>query len=125
MLFLDKSLAVLKSYSDVLWPGALVQGRTIDNNEFAPIALPRAPGRVRLATNFVSHSPTKQKFTDLSKIAAGEVEQARDSMLQAIDPSNSVGDLSLIMESAATTREATVKLGISYKGVSFSGSADA
>lgn len=117
-------LALLKTFADVTWPGALVQGGSISNNDFAPILLPRARGRIRLATNFVGASTTSQ-YRDLPVVGAGEVEDATRSMLQTLAPSDSVATMSYAAESAETLREAMVKLGIAYKGDTASASLDA
>src|SRR5207247_3512293 len=39
------SVAVFNTLSDVIWPGAVVQGHGLQNLDFDPIPLPRAPGR--------------------------------------------------------------------------------
>ena len=120
----EAELVLLKSFPDIMWPGALVQGASIDKNDFAPIIIPRAPGRVRLATLFVNGTASP-RFRDLANIDAGSVEAARDEMLAAINPTGSVGKLLYETQVAATAREAMVKLGIAYKGSSASGSLDA
>src|SRR5882762_431959 len=68
-------LALLKSFPDITWPGALVQGQTIADNDFAPIILPRSGGRIRLATNFILPPGAKQgpqsQSVDLPSIDPG------------------------------------------------------
>src|SRR5262249_50797935 len=117
-------LALLKAFPDVTWPGALVQGNTIANNDFAPIILPRPGGRIRLATNFVVASGASQ-FVDLPAINPGDVENGTRAMLNALAPTDSVGTVLFNYESAGTLREAMVKLGVAYKGASASASLDA
>lgn len=119
----EPELAVLKSFSDVMWPGALVQGQTIAANNFAPIILPRAPGRVRLSTNFVGNTNVS-KFRDLSTMSPGLVEDAREQMLAGIMATDAAGTQNMQWVSAGTIREGMVKLGVAFKNDSFSGSVD-
>jgi hypothetical protein len=117
-------LGILRSFPDVIWPGGLVQGRTINNNEFAPIVLPRAPGRIRVATEFATTTPAVQ-YRDLPIIGAGEVDRARDEIIRSLNADDSVAAMSLTQSVASTAREGMVKLGIAYKGASFEGDASA
>jgi hypothetical protein len=117
-------LALLKPLSDIIWPGALVQGATISNNSFSPIIVPRAAGRVRLATEFVG-KPAQSTFRDLPVVGAGEISNARTSMLNEINATGSSGTTFLELASAGTVREGMVKLGFAYKGPSASVSVDA
>lgn len=117
-------LALLKSFPHVTWPGALVQGNSIADNDFAPIILPRSGGRIRLSTNFVGSSGGSQ-FRDLPEMKAGEVEDTARAMLLSLNPTDSVGSLHFAYESAGTLREAMVKLGVAYKGGNVSASLDA
>lgn len=120
----EAELALLKAFPDIMWPGALVQGASINQNDFAPIILPRAPGRVRLSTLFVNGT-SASRYRDLPSIDAGSIEAARDQMLRDINPTSSVGKLVYETQVAANAREAMVKLGIAYKGASVSASLDA
>lgn len=114
-------LTILRLFSDVMWPGALVQGGSIANNKFAPIYLPRAGGRVRLATNFVGGG-SDPKYRDLPLVGAGEVDKAIQDMLREIKATDSAGLLQMDQAFAGTAQEAFVKLGVAYQG-SFTGSA--
>jgi hypothetical protein len=117
-------LAILKTFPDVIWPGSLVQGRSINNNEFAPIALPRAPGRIRVATEFVTGT-SAVKYKDLPKVDGGAVDGAREEIIRSLNAEDSVGSMALSHAVASTAREGMVKLGIAYKGASFQGDASA
>src|SRR5262249_5079039 len=110
----EAELAILKSVPDIVWPGALVQGATIANNQFAPIFLDRPPGRVRLSTEFVGTSQVS-KYRDLPVVRAGEVDDARTAMLREINATDATGVQMMELTSAGTIHEAMVKLGITYK----------
>lgn len=118
-------LALLKSFANVTWPGALVQGATIDNNNFAPFgSVERSGGRIRLATEFTGAAHVSQ-YTDLPVVSAGAVDDARRRMIQAVAPTGSVGTLVWSFETGETLREAMVKLGVEYEGSGVSASLNA
>ena len=116
-------LALLRNFADIVWSGALVQGNSLGNSNFAPIQLARAPGRIRISTNLIGNS-NAVKYRDLPSIDAGSVERARDEMLRALDPKGSVAPILKQEAYASTLREAMVKLGIAYSGGSASASLD-
>ena len=117
-------LALLKSYPDVAWPGALVQGATINNNAFSPIGLPRAAGRIRLATEFTGANSGLSQSTDLPIMSATAVDDARRGLLQRLAPRGSTGMIFANYESAETLREALVKLAVAYEGSGLTASGD-
>jgi hypothetical protein len=119
----EAELAILRSYSDIMWPGALVQGASISNNSFAPIGLPRPAGRVRVDGSFVGD--TVAKFRDLPSIGAGEVEFARESILTQINARDAAGESFVSFATAGTVREGMVKLGVAYSSASTSVNANA
>ena len=115
-------LALLKS--DAVWPGALIQGATVADNVFSPIPLARAPGRIRVATNFVRQLPSGPieplppavQSRDLATVGADEVDSARRTMLAALDTSDPTGMTTMTLASAGTLREGMVKLGVAWQG---------
>jgi len=120
-------LALLKSFANVTWPGALVQGQTIDKNNFAPLGseLTRSGGRIRLATEFIGATKGLSQSTDLPVMNATAVEDARRRLLQALAPKGSTGTLLWEFETGETLREAMVKMGVAYQGSGISASLDA
>jgi hypothetical protein len=109
----EAELVILKSFSDIMWPGALVQGASIAGNNFAPILLPRSSGRIRLDASFVGDPDSY--FRDLPVFGAGEANDARNIMLAQIDARDVAGASNVIFATAGTVREGMVKLGVAYK----------
>ena len=109
----EAELAILKSYSNIMWPGALVQGASINNNNFAPILLARSRGRIRLDGSFVGDAT--DRFVDLPVIGAGEAASARERMLAQINARDVAGTSHVTFATAGTVREGMVKLGVTYK----------
>lgn len=116
-------LAILKAAPEITWPGALVQGASINDNNFAGINLPRAPGRIRISTQFQNQNQVNQ-YADLPVLGAGEVDTARNRIVRAL-AADSVGTLTYETVFASNVREAMVKLGVAYKGGAVSGSVNA
>lgn len=118
-------LALLKTYPDAIWAGSLVQGASINNNNFSPIGgLARSPGRIRLTTNFLNSTAGSQSL-DLPVVSATTVEDGRRALLARLAPSGSIGTMLMSFASAETVREAMVKLGVAYEGSGVKASLDA
>jgi len=122
--FVNTSAELTPLKSDAVWPGALIQGATVADNVFSPIPLPRGPGRIRVAPNFVRQMPNGQmtplpsvvQYRDLATVGAEEVHTAREAVLNALDANDSAGATTMILASAGTAREGMVKLGVAWQG---------
>ncbi|MDX2481919.1 MAG: thiol-activated cytolysin family protein [Desulfuromusa sp.] len=119
-------LSLLKTYSDLTWPGALVQGASIGNSRFAPIHLDRSGGRVVITTNFVRRSQDQADYShELKTMTLAGTNQAIKDMIRKFDASDSAATVAYQVVTAGSQLEAMVKLGIAYDGVGVSAKVDA
>lgn len=108
-----------------VWPGQVIQGKSLLVGDIAPIGpFTRQPGKLQITTDLVSNNPQPQS-ADLDAPDAAAVGQARQDILNAINPQDAAGSLKASMERATTLREVGVKLGVTVKGAAFSVDANA
>jgi hypothetical protein len=119
-------LSLLKTYSDITWPGALVQGASIGDSRFAPIHLDRSGGRVVITTNFVRRSKDPAEYShELKTMTLAGTNQAIKDIIRKLDASDSAAAFDYQLVTAGSQIEAMVKLGIAFDGVGVSAEADA
>lgn len=93
-----------------IWPGALIQGKSVSGGAFSVIPLPRGPGRVRLSGGFTSG-------TLLRDVASAEqAENVRLEMLRSTGATDIASSSVFEFVSAREFSEAMVKLGVAYSG---------
>jgi hypothetical protein len=108
-----------------VWPGQVIQGDALLVGDVAPIGpFPRQPGKVQIVTDLISNSPQPQS-ADVESPDAAKVSQARQNILNQINPTGSAGVLKTGFERASTLREVGAKLGVTVKGAAFGVDANA
>jgi hypothetical protein len=108
-----------------VWPGQVVQGKSLLVGDVAPIGpLPRQPGRIEIVTDLITNTPHPQS-ADVNAPDSASVNQARQTLIQTINPTSSPGLLRTSFERASTLREVGVKLGVTVKGSAFGVDANA
>lgn len=108
-----------------VFPGQVVQGRSLVVGDVAPIGpLPRMGGTVEIVTDILSGTPGSQS----RRVAAPDsaiVNETRREILRGLTPTDSPGILKPLFLSASTYREVGVKLGLNVKGSAFGVDANA
>lgn len=108
-----------------VWPGQVIQSKALLVGDIAPIGpFVRQPGTLQIVTDLISNTPHPQR-ADLDNPDAAKVKQARQDILNAINPAGSAGLLKTGFERASTLREVGVKLGVTVKGSAFGVDANA
>ena len=102
-----------------VWPGQVIQGRSLLRGDPAPIGpLPRVPGTINVVTDLITNQPHGQSAV-VKKPTAGSVNNARRAIIEKIKPTDSPGILKVGIDKASTYREVGVKLGLSVNGQTF------
>jgi len=108
-----------------VWPGQVIQGDALLVGDVAPIGpFARQPGKVQIVTDLISNTPQPQS-ADVESPDAAKVSQARQNILNQINPTGSAGVLKTGFERASTLREVGAKLGVTVKGAAFGVDANA
>jgi hypothetical protein len=110
------SLYLFQPVNSAIWPGALIQGRTVGGGTYSAIPLPRGPGRIRLSGGFVSGNLTR----DIP--AAVDVDRVRIDLVRSTGATDIASPSQFELISARDFSEAAAKLGISYDGPSLTAS---
>ncbi|MFD4143384.1 thiol-activated cytolysin family protein [Streptomyces sp. NPDC058572] len=109
-----------------VWPGQVIQGRPLLAGDVAPVGpFPRVPGTVNIVTDLISNTAGAGQSSHLQEPTSANVDAARRSIIQQVNPTDSPGVLKVGIDKASTLREVGVKLGISIKGSSFGVDANA
>jgi hypothetical protein len=117
--------AFLQDLSQVhVYPGAVIQGRSLLAGDVAPIPLARESGTVNVVTDLVTASPGRQSSM-VESATEENINHARRQLLQQLSPQDSPGFLKTEFQRAHTYREVGAKLGISVKGAGFGVDANA
>lgn len=109
-------LYLFQPMSSAVWPGALLQGKSVAGGAFSMIPLPRGPGRIRLSGGFTSGNLAR----DLPVTVDGD--RVRIDLLRSTGATDIATSSHFELVSARDFSEAAVKLGISYDGASMSAS---
>lgn len=110
------SLYLFQPVNSAIWPGALIQGRTVGGGTYSAIPLPRGPGRIRLSGGFVSGNLTR----DIP--ATVDVDRVRIDLVRSTGATDIASPSQFELISARDFSEAAAKLGISYDGPSLTAS---
>jgi hypothetical protein len=103
--------AYLTPISDVLWPGALVQGKSLVGGDIAPIDLARAPGTITVTTDFAGGTDANVS-RQVAKPELPTIQQARTDLLRELNPRASAGAITNYSTVARSLSHGVVKLGL-------------
>jgi hypothetical protein len=109
------SLSVATPIADVLYPGALVQGRSVMSGRMAPIPLKRAGGTITVTTDLAGAS-TKSSSRDLDEVRLSAIQDGRTELLRELNPSDSATAILFASTQARTLEHGLLNLGVDYKG---------
>lgn len=118
-------LALLKTYGDIIYPGAIVQGETVNNSDYAPIPLQRSGGTVSIVTNLVRGPEGGTYSADLPTVSISAVGNALKNTITELDATDSASTADYQLVTAGTETAAMVKLGVAVENPSISASVDA
>jgi hypothetical protein len=111
--------------SDVIWPGALVQGGSLASGLLAPVQIEaRAPGTLTVTTELVANNPGAPTSATVPAPSLATVTTARQQMLQALSPKASTGRVSLEIATVSSEQQVSARLGTSVSGTGWKASAD-
>ncbi|MFD2081580.1 D-mannose binding lectin [Actinopolymorpha cephalotaxi] len=108
-----------------VWPGQVIQGRSLLNGDVAPIGpLQRVAGTLDVVTDLITNTSHGQS-AQVAAPSSATVNEARRKILVDLNPVDSPGLLKAGVDKASTLREVGVKLGVTVKGSAFGVDANA
>jgi len=111
---------------DAIWPGALVQGKSIDSGLLAPIQIDdRSPGTIEIITELVARNGGAPHASNIDRPSSQSVNAVRRTLLAGIQPIASTDGMKLDLYTLHDEQQMSVRLGASVKGTGWSGSANA
>ena len=106
--------AALIPNEDVLYPGAAVQGKYLLGNQLVHIPLARTNGKITITTNF-NNSSNVSRSKIVNGVDLASVIDAKNTLLQEINPNGSVGGVNWEMVRARNMNHALIQLGLNAK----------
>jgi hypothetical protein len=106
-------LTILTPMADQIWPGAVLQGRSLAANQLSPVPLPRAGGTLVITTDLVRGG--SQRSGRVTAASLANVTDLRRALLEQAAPTNSAGAMTLAMSSARTLEHGLVNLGVNVQ----------
>ncbi len=105
---------ILNPVADQLWPGAVLQGRSLSGNQLSPVPLPRSGGTLTITTDLVGagRQNTSARLDNPSLATATDLRRA---LLEQAAPTDSAGAITVAMSSARTLEHGLVNLGVNVK----------
>lgn len=112
--------AYLKDIASMgVWPGQVIQGNALKNGGVAAIGpFDRVPGSINISTELITTTPGVQ-HADIQQPSAATVNQARRTILNAINPTDAAGSVKSSFERASTVKEFGVNAGLNVTGSAF------
>lgn len=108
-----------------VWPGQVIQGKSLLVGDVASIGpFTREPGKIQIVTDLISNTPQPQS-ANVDNPDAAQVDQARQNIINAVNPTDAPGLLKTSFMQASTLREVGVKAGLVIKGSAFGVDANA
>jgi len=111
MLQTFEELVAFDPNSDVMWPGALIQGRTLQSGFLSPIPLPRASAEITL-TN-ISLPAGLKSYVMVEDPTLGRVNQAIQDILNQSSEITSAAEGSYTMKEFHSLEQGFTQVGIS------------
>jgi len=118
-----ESLAAFDVHADVLWPGSMVQGRSLPGAVLQPIALQRAPGSIVL-TNLMTTGISGTYVADIASPSLGRVQQSIQNLLAQEFENDTPAKISFYMKQFYSLEHAMMQIGASYSWLSGSARAE-
>ena len=114
-----ESIAAISPVADVLYPGSLVQGRSVESGRLAPVPLPRAGGTITVTTDLASDSNRQSASRELGEVSLAELQDARAMLLKELNPSDSATAIQYASTQARTLEHGLLNLGVDFKSPVF------
>lgn len=101
-----------------VYPGAVIQGKSLLRGDVAPIPGSRAGGTINIVTGLITDTPKSQTVT-VTAADESDVNDARSALLVSLNPTDSAGMLKYDFQSANSLRSGGLKLGLNLEGKVF------
>ncbi|HZH98170.1 MAG TPA: thiol-activated cytolysin family protein [Fimbriimonadaceae bacterium] len=103
--------------SDVLWPGSLVQGKSLPHGLLSPIGLPRAPGKITISNiNVSGGAPDEDKYSRIvEQPSHASVQEAITDILSSAGEVNFSAKADFTMDRVYSLNHAAYKAGLSLE----------
>ncbi len=112
-----ESLAAFDVHADVLWPGSVVQGRSLPSGVLQPLALNRAPGTIVL-NNLMAQGTSGIYVSDIERPSLGRVQQSVQNLLAQEFEDDTPAKISFFMKQFYSLEHAMMQIGASYSWLS-------
>jgi hypothetical protein len=109
---------VASPVADVIYPGALVQGRSVMSGRIAPIPLKRTAGTITVTTDLAGAS-RRSASREVGEVSLAAIQDARTELLRDLNPSDSATAIQYVSTQARTLEHGLLNLGVDYKSASF------
>lgn len=117
---------VVAPVADAIWPGALVQGRSLSSGLLAPVQIDaRSLGTIEISTELIARNPLADRARDIPKPTRAIVNKARRELLAGIDPVASTDGMTIDSFILKSQEQMSARLGVTLKGAAWNASADA
>lgn len=117
-----ESLAAFDPNADVLWPGSVVQGKSIESGILAPVALGRKPGTVTVK-NLTIEGPAAEYSRVVENPSNASLQKAVMDIVTQSLPMHSAASLSYESAAYSSVDHALLQMGVSAKWLSASAKA--
>ncbi|MCP4708424.1 MAG: hypothetical protein GY869_07360, partial [Planctomycetes bacterium] len=101
----------LKPTTDVIWPGAIIDGATIFSGDYVPITLPRAPMTISISLENI----TGEVYRQVNDPAIHAVRQAVRDILDQQVTGSTPADMSFEIVDIHSEDQLAIALGLTYK----------
>ncbi|MCA0456701.1 MAG: thiol-activated cytolysin family protein [Chloroflexi bacterium] len=111
---------ILSPIEDVIWPGCLIQGKSIEGGRLAPIYLERSAGELSITTDFdLDPNNARTASKTIADPSLASISDARRELLLQLNPKTSAGAVTYDFIEARTLEAGMLKLGINVKGANW------
>ncbi|GAA5021059.1 hypothetical protein GCM10023258_10140 [Terrabacter aeriphilus] len=119
------SFPVVAPVADAIWPGAVIQSRTLGSGQLGLVQLAdRAPGTLTITTEIVVAHPEAPTSVTVTSPSAASVTTARRQLLHDLAGTASTGVVNLEVGTVTTEQQVSARLGVKVSGSSWNASAD-
>ncbi|WP_322921060.1 thiol-activated cytolysin family protein [Nocardioides renjunii] len=107
---------VLAPVTDILYPGAVLQGTSLATGRLAPIAggLKRSGGTLTITTDFVQGGAPRSASVAVDKVDLAAMQDARTQLLADLNPQDGAADVTFDKHEVRTTEHGLVRMGVSF-----------
>jgi hypothetical protein len=115
----------LSPVSDVIWPGALLQGNSLTSGLLAPIQIgDRSEGSITISTEIVPGEPSAPTSARIPQPSIAEVTTARRQLISDLALQASAGRVTFDVATVRDENQASAQLGARVTGSGWSASAN-